>query len=266
MFAVCIISFFDLYLHLNKNCGSIENGSERSMPSVIKIARSNLNEDEYLGHIDSRIDLARMEVYRQLIQAKSADDFYIEVILNIFIAVAQQPINFAFFRADGQLLFHLVSDLKYHDDFTKEIRKQRWSTCSIPFFPSLFSETSAEPPYRVLVMRMHTKTAEEAELFTPVGFPKEWELDLENKSSTHKIETLQVYLERCVFKYFIDEWDGLRTPLKVQLRDAIESSIDRRAHVFNSKTAADSWPPQATEVKRNLDQIPWRRSCRLLQI
>jgi hypothetical protein len=209
--------------------------------------------DRHLGSVDARVDLARMDVYRQLIQAKSENDFYVESVLNAFIAVAQQSLNFAFYNKSGKLMFHLVSDLKYNDTFTKEIDKSLWFEKSVSFFPSLFEEEG----FRILVMRMHTKTAVEKDLFTAVSFENSWRDDKINKSSQEEIGSLERYLQRCVYRFFFDTWDGFRTPLRFQFAEAIKNSIHTREKTFRSNireghSEAKEWPPDGKQIVENL--------------
>ena len=53
--------------------------------------------DKYLSAVDMRVDIARMEFYRQFSKATSESDFYIESFFNTFIASLEDQ-NWAFAR------------------------------------------------------------------------------------------------------------------------------------------------------------------------
>lgn len=187
------------------------------MTATRGIRKTTWHTEDKVGQIDMRVSLVRMDYYRLLIVSRSEEDFYIEEAFNRFLAVAQSAMNFAVFDRNG-LLFHFVNDVKYQVHFSKVFQKISFdSECLMPLFPQLFADK-----YKILVFQLNTKGLDAASWILPVVVDNERESGLRPNDP---IDTHDRYLQRCAWRFFVDEWDGFRTRLRTKAAHATENSI-----------------------------------------
>lgn len=208
--------------------------------------------DNLLGQVDIRVDIARMDVYRLIINAKGYDDLYLDEIFNRFIGAAQAPLNFAIYDREGGLLFHLVNDPKYHPKITKRLKNKSLFKKSFDLFPNLLGGK-----YRILVLHMKSKLESKSNWFEVINFESEltaW-TDPNPKSQEivkkQSIGSQETYLKRCAWRFFNCPWDGFETQLHEYAKTAIENSISELSRKFRpcSSTPEDIiWPPDPLEV------------------
>lgn len=189
--------------------------------------------DNQICQIDMRIDLIRMDFYRLLVLGRSEEDFYIEEAFNCFLSAVQSPLNFALYRND-ELIFHFVNDVKYKDYFTKELNSKSFKSKNLlPFFPQLFSNK-----IQVCVFLMNTKEHETSKWITPI-IPKH-ELELQAHAND-PFASFDRYLERSVWRFFVDEWDAFNTGISSKVKESIDNSITEISLQFEKNlTSHDS--------------------------
>lgn len=224
--------------------------------------------DEYLGHIDVRVDLVRMDVYRLLINAKDSDDVYLDEIFNRFISVAQAPLSFAIYNSNGELLFHLINDIKYHDIFNEKLQKKKYKDRAFDLFPGLL-----KGKYKILVFQVKTKREDQSNWIEAIDFrERDWDNQKKDYPATASIENLDTYLERCVWRFFHAPWDGFGTQLGGYAYEAIDAAIisvaknfrpfsEKNIHLLDEKVDDEftpSWPPDISTLNANIEstEIP----------
>lgn len=115
-------------------------------------------EDDYrINDLNLRVDLARGAAYRLFAAVRSEKFFYFEAVLNVFISLVQEPLNFAVFKRDSgewKPVFHFCMDKKHRADFERDIRKTECVDETKLF--SLFSHSLGDD-YRIAIAWMHTK-------------------------------------------------------------------------------------------------------------
>lgn len=214
------------------------------------VPRLTQREDLKLNYqeIDSRIDFARMEVCKLFIIARSAEDFYFEELLNRFIGVTQASLNFVVYKND-EIIFHLVNDIKYINNFNEIIKNSSFSNNKFGFFPDLF-----DGEYQILILHMDTKEKDAENWFTPIPLKLDWshiQLDQE-------VSSLSDYLQRCVWRFFFAPWDSFATDFRNHAKDTIEKSLMSLSDNFRNKSNASTeavWPPKTSELKLEIDDI-----------
>ena len=201
--------------------------------------------DDLFGQVDVRIDIVRMDVYRQFIGAKSENDYYLAELFNNFISAAQHPLNFAILDGENEILFHMATDIKYYDTINKQLKVKKFRRkFSIPFLPQLFFGK-----YRIVVFSMSTKISERSNWIHPIHIDLDEQESID--ASITPIENENRYLERCVWRFFCADWDGFRTLLKHKAARSIEKSIESIATNFYDGSLADldaAWPPKNVDL------------------
>lgn len=207
--------------------------------------------------LKNRVDLARMVSYRYFFEVKSKDDFYLEDLLNSFIALVQQPISFAIYRKDdfqSKLCFHFCSDKEHRKWFEDELdeyppKQIRTGGAHFNLFPELLDHE-----YSIVIFLMHTK----------VWLNRERSTQIKKTTKTIKPENREEYISICATRFFENPWDGFHSLFKKTAESAIRSSIERveknNRPIANNATAPNSedssnWPISHGEISKARGEI-----------
>ena len=200
--------------------------------------------DEVLA---KRIDLARLGFYRLIGRTASSRNFYFEAVLNLFIAVAQQPLSFAVLRrVNGELrpAFHMSTDKKHQHWFEGRLRSKVFTerdNC-FPLFPNFLGND-----YCITVWIMHTKIPLRGELTSLIPYPSD--VDRKSLAANHDAETF-AYVADCARLFFSEPWDGFRTEFAPSIAPAVRQSLEKleQNHAWVATKGEDrargaNWPP-----------------------
>lgn len=236
--------------------------------------------DRYVGQVDMRADLVRMDFYGLQMNGRSNEDFYFEEVMNRFLSLVQAPVNVAVYNDKG-LMFHFVNDLKYHQYMNEVL----WDLDVIsehyfPLFPQLFGQR-----YKIFLFTMNTKGLAPRGIADPIreGWIAPIKVDLLREQNRLrddldvKIGDTKDYLSRCAWRFFVADWDGFRGPLASKARKSLEFSLSEVCENFrgasddnfNDRSAWPYTPEEAIAMlDSNLGRLPaheeWHRSIRNL--
>lgn len=178
--------------------------------------------------IKTRVDLARVAFYRSFLEAKSGDDVYFEHLLTIFLALAQQPLNFCLFKRahneSGQPLllplFHFCTDKKHIADFEAyifhNILAPPQSSTDLLLFP-LFPDLLGEDQYYISVHFMQTRDQNGDDRFRAI----------KSLSRVSELNDNYEYVSICAQHYFSLPWDSFKTRFGAHFCSGIKSSLDK---------------------------------------
>lgn len=180
--------------------------------------------DRSFAQMDMRVDLARMEVYRLLIQARADNDVYFEEIFNVFLALVQVPLNFAVYE-NNEFLFHLVNDPKYQSKFkTLLINNGKISKKAVPLFPQILGDR-----FKILIFELNTKNPSVEDWIETIHVDSDFE---EQRDRQSEITSKSEYLQRATWGFFIAEWDGFKTRVQHKAAEAIKISINEMSRNY----------------------------------
>jgi hypothetical protein len=206
--------------------------------------------------VEIRADFARSEALRHFFDAKEASDFYLEDLLNSFVALALYPVNFAVFVEDGDRLLqkcHFCLDQKHEDNFNADLAKLDKTIGdprNTPFF-RLFPDLMNSPRHFIVIYHMDTKNSgstlvRSGESCFPLTSQDEEEERFD--PSTPVIKTAEQYIASCADYFFQFKWDVFTSEFAEPAGRYLTRSIER--------LAADHqpWNDRSQRVLENLEE------------
>lgn len=206
--------------------------------------------------VEIRSDFARSEALRHFFASKAETDFYLEDILNSFIALVQYPLNFAIFsEEDGKLDFkcHFCSDKQHEENFLSDLRGPdgKWIDLGHSDFFQLFPHVLEEQPHYIAIYHMDTKTSgfdrvlPEKSCFPPQGDKKKL-AQFDPRKPVIADET--TYIASCADHFFQFKWDVFESEFIGFARHYLLSSI--RSLAANRK----GWSAKSKKLSENLER------------
>lgn len=204
--------------------------------------------------VEIRSDFARGEALRHFFASKAETDFYLEDLLNSFIALVQYPLNFAVFaEEDGALAFkcHFCSDKQHEENFLSSlcVPDGTWVDLDRSDFFQLFPHVLDEQPHYIAIYHMDTKTSgfdrvsPKESCFPPQG-DKEKLRQFDPRQPV--IANKTTYIASCADHFFQFKWDVFESEFIGFARHYLLSSI--------GSLAADrkGWDEKFVKLSENL--------------
>lgn len=215
-----------------------------------------------LQSLTNRVDLARIEAYSVFSEEKSADDFYLENFLNIFVALVQYPVSFIVFKRKKSgldPLFHFCLDKAHYSWFTEMVNSTQWTASNtFDLFPK-----SLDSLYRIAVVYMHTKMRGS----DPCTIVKESELvsTLRKGHTPENSEQMQIsnssrYISACAYYFFESPWYGHFARFSSEIRRPLEASISKVQENYSGRPDVRKWPEDGGSLLRMQCQVEYPNS------
>lgn len=228
-----------------------------------------------IATLKNRVDIARMKTYEKFITCIDREDFYIVDLLNIFLSLVQQPLNFAIVDADCKIKAHFCNDKEHYSgfldalevffvDMKKSNEPNDIGDCLFPLFPALDLNLYVVP------VLMNTKLVgdvlesnysrymiienDNCKYNVSYGVDArdlELEKDLVLGGKDDSYSVLKKYVSIVAWLYFVEEWDAHKTLFVAScgqgrggIKEMIKTSIDNIA-------ANESKPTPEYQVVQN---------------
>lgn len=205
---------------------------------------------EQLG---GRLELARGATYRLFAKVRSEQFFYFEDVLNVFIALAQQPLNFAILKSESgtwKPVCHFCADKKHLADFEKDILSEEHLKEQHLFelFPVALGTR-----YRIVIVWMHTKFLKQE---------KKWTLIERGKDDN--VDDLRISEISWLAKQFFSEgWPAFDSALNQIVQLTLNKSLEtleygilkgnfEENNEFSNRRV--SWPPNEKSLQEALSK------------
>jgi len=218
--------------------------------------------------VEIRTDFARGEALKQYFSAKAETDFYLEDILNSFIALVQYPLNFAIFAdVDGKLefQFHFCSDKQHEARFISGLQDKngKWRDFKRNSLFQLFPAVLDEQEFFIAVYHMDTKIADEVEeaegflLIRPewTCFPADEDIPAQDAFDplNATLSTSNGYIASCADYFFQFKWDVFDSEFVGFARHYLMTSI---TELMQSQRGWTDSSKQIQKFLRERDEYP----------
>lgn len=171
-----------------------------------------ITKNSFNPSIETRVNSLKLEVYRYFIGAKEGNCIYFEEILNFFISLVQQPLNFAVFDENINPVFHFCLDIKHKDNFEAKLITDKWKKEDVfPIFPEAISEK-----YYIAIFLMESKDIESSDQWYNLVKPISSEVFALNNYD---------YISFCADLFFKRKWDGFDTSFNEIFSESMLNSI-----------------------------------------
>lgn len=182
--------------------------------------------------IKTRVDIAKTASYETFSGIKSSNDFYLDNLLNTFIALVQYPVSFAVLE-NNKTIFHFCHDKEHYVSFTKFVESAEWNdNNSFLLFPLCLDN------YRISVIYMNSKRFNKKETFKIIeNYGKK------NSKPSDRFE----YIGICAKQFFEDKWSGFESMFRLQARKSLQKSIDKLSVTYSPK-GERIWPKPASDI------------------
>ena len=217
-----------------------------------------------LQSLTNRVDLARIEAYSVFSEEKSADDFYLENFLNIFIALVQYPVSFIIFKKENfniEPLFHFCLDKSHYSWFTAMVNTTEWSDSNtFGLLPK-----SLDGLYRIAVVYMHTKgrASDPCTIIGESSLVEQLRIGKNPANSKQfSIATSSQYISACAYFFFESPWYGHFARFGSEICKPLESSIHKIHTNYSGKANVRKWPEDGMSLLRKQHQTEYPNSGR----
>lgn len=219
-----------------------------------------------MSSLINRVDIARVAAYEVFAEEKSENDFYLENLLNVFVALAQYPVSFVILKSNNLALkpiFHFCLDKSHYTWFTQMVEAE---ACTMENTFSLFPG-SLSSEYRIAVVYMQTKLSAQYDRCVIIRRPSSIEEYLDKRhSETHGISHHLDYLSWCAYMFFEDRWFGFKAMFANEAKVALETSIRKLSAAYSGNPKSRKWPEVEKDVLKdqgsvhypNFDKSAWK--------